>query len=124
MAGEDACGHGVADVGEDAGADAGALEGLCPVDHGEVELAPEIGVGVDEGIDLGRGEVEAGVESDLVPVGEGGEIAAVVGVTVGPVGGVELLLIETGNGTNASPCCGVGWAGENHSVVKEDSLDG
>lgn len=124
MAGEDTRGHRIADVGEDAGADAGVLEGLCPVDHGEVELAPEIGVGMDEGIDLVRSEEKAGVASDLIPVGEGGEIAAVVGVTMGPVGGVKLLLVEVGDGTHAGPCGGVGWAGQNHAVVKEDSLDG
>ena len=36
---DDAGRHRVADVGEDAGADAGALETLRPLDHGEVELA-------------------------------------------------------------------------------------
>ena len=41
--------HGVGHVGEDAGADAGSLETLSPVDHGDVELSPEVGVGVDEG---------------------------------------------------------------------------
>ncbi len=41
--------HGVGHVGEDAGAHAGALEALGPVDHGGVELGPEVGVGVDEG---------------------------------------------------------------------------
>ncbi len=124
MAGEDTCGHGIANVGEDAGADASVLEGLRPVDHGEIELAPEIGVGVDEGVDLVRGELEAGVAADVGPVGEGGEVATVVGVAVSPVAGVKLLLVEVGDGAHVSPCDGVGWAGEDHAVVKEDSLDG
>ena len=46
--GEDAGFHFVADVGENSGLDAGALEGGGPVDHGLVGLGPEGGVGGDE----------------------------------------------------------------------------
>ena len=39
VAGAEACLHGVGHVGEDAGADAGALEALGPVEHGGIECA-------------------------------------------------------------------------------------
>ena len=51
-AGDETFCHGVADIGEDAGGDAGALEVLRPGQHGEVDLAPEVEVGGDEGLDL------------------------------------------------------------------------
>ena len=55
-----------------------------------------------------------------MPVGFGGEVAAVVGVAVGPVPAVEVLFAEAGDGAHAGPGGGVGWAGENHAVVEED----
>ena len=48
VAGAEACLYGVGHVGQDAGADAGALEALRPFEHGRVELRPEVGVGGDE----------------------------------------------------------------------------
>jgi len=43
--GQDAEFHLVAEIGEDAGFDVGALEGGGPVDHGLVGLGPEAVVG-------------------------------------------------------------------------------
>jgi len=45
-------GHGVADVREDASADAGRVEVPSPFDHGRVQIAPEVDVGLDEPGDL------------------------------------------------------------------------
>jgi len=59
-----------------------------------------------------------------VPEGFGVEVAAVVGVTVGPVLAVEDFFVETGDGEHALPGGGVGWAGEDHAVVEEDCFDG
>jgi hypothetical protein len=58
-----------------------------------------------------------------VPEGLGVEVAAVVGVAVCPVLAMEDLFVEAGDGEHASPGGGVGWAGEDHSVVKEDCFD-
>ena len=59
-----------------------------------------------------------------MPEGFGVEVAAVVGVTVGPVLAVEDFFVETGDGEHALPGGGVGWAGEDHAVVEEDCFDG
>ena len=53
VTGAEACLYGVGHVGQDAGADAGALEALRPFEHGGVELRPEVGVGGDEFGELG-----------------------------------------------------------------------
>ena len=123
-AGDEAGRHGVGHVGEDAGADAGALETLRPVDHGEVELGPEVDVGGDEVGELSRVEGDAGALGGFVPEGFAGEVAAVVGVAVGPVArGGGRLFAEAGDGAHARPGGGVGWAGEDHAVVEEDCLN-
>ena len=57
-----------------------------------------------------------------MPVGLGGEVAAIVGVAVRPVFAVEEIFAEACDGADASPGCGIGWAGEDHSVVEEDCL--
>ncbi len=105
---EQACGHDVGHVGEDADADAGALEALRPVDHGRVEFAPEVDVGCDELVDLRWGEGDLGTGGDCVPVGWADEIAAVVGVAVGPVFAMEEVFAKAGDGAHACPCGGVG----------------
>ena len=53
---EEARFHGVGHVGEDADANTGALETLRPVDHGLIELAPEVGVGGGESVEKSGGE--------------------------------------------------------------------
>jgi len=57
-----------------------------------------------------------------VPKGIGVEVAAVVGVTVGPVFAVQEFFAEAGDGTQVGPCSGVRFAGENHTVVEENSF--
>jgi len=116
----EAGGHGVADVGEDAGADACALETLGPVEHGLIELAPEVGVGVDKLGDLLGRESDACSGGGFVPEGNTREGASVVVVAVGPVLAVERLFVEVSDGADALPGCGVGWAGEDHAVIEED----
>ena len=123
VAGAEACFHCVGHVGEDAGADAGVLETLDPVEHGRVDEAPEVGVGVDEGGELSRREDDLCAFRDFVPEGVAFEITAVVVVTVRPVFAVEDFFGETGDVAHLLPGCGVGWGGENHSVVEEDSLN-
>ena len=115
--------HGIGHVGEDAGTNTGALEALDPVDHGRVELAPEIGIGVDEGGELVGREDDLCAFGDFVPEGVAFEVAAVVGVAVGPVFAVEKVVGEAGDREHALPGCGVGWGGENHTVVEEDGLN-
>ncbi len=58
-----------------------------------------------------------------MPEGLGVEVAAVVGVTVGPVLAMEKLIAETGDGEHALAGGGVGLAGEDESVVEEDCFD-
>ena len=122
--GEDAGFHGIAEVGEDAGADACGLELGGPVDHGLVWLGPEGDVGVEETVEFGVGERVIECGGDVAPVGRAGEGAAVVvvagapvGVVEGGVGGVENLL-------HGGPGGGVGWTGEDQAVVEEDRVNG
>jgi hypothetical protein len=119
---EEAGGHGVADVGEDAGADAGVLQTLGELEHGGVGLRPEIDVGGDGVCDLLRSEEDSCSGGGGVPVGVGREVAAIVGVAVRPVFAVEDVFAEACDGADASPGCGIGWAGEDHAVVEEDCL--
>jgi len=93
---------------------------LCPGQHGEVDLAPEVEVGGDEGLNLVQGQYEIGVVAYVVPVGLAGEIAAVVGMAVGPIAAVERLFVEAGDRAHSGPGCGIGWAGQDHTVVEED----
>jgi len=123
VAGAKACLHGVGHVGQDASADAGALQALDPLEHGWVELAPEIGVGVDEPAELCGSEDDACAGGGFVPEGFGVEFAAVVGVAVGPVSAVENVFAEARYGAHASPGGWVGWAGEDHAVVEENCLN-
>ena len=83
-------------------------------------MRPEVGVGGDELGELVGGEDDSCAGGGFVPVGFGGEIAAVVGVAVGPVLAVEDLFGEAGDGAHAGPGGGVGWRGEDHAVVEED----
>jgi hypothetical protein len=123
MAGAEAGFHGIGHVGEDSGADAGALEALDPIEHGRIDEAPEVGVGVDEGGELVGGEDDLCAFGDFVPEGVAFEVAAVVCVAVGPVFAVEEVFGEAGDGAHALPGCGVGWGGEDHTVVEEDGLN-
>jgi hypothetical protein len=109
--------HGVGHVGEDADADAGALETLRPVDHGRVELAPVLDVGGYELVELVGCDFCPG---GFVPEGFGFEVAAVVGVAVRPVSVVEVLFAEAGDGAHVGPGGKVGRAGEDHAVVEEN----
>ena len=59
-----------------------------------------------------------------MPEGLGVEVTAVVGVTVCPILAMEELFAETGDREHALPGGGVGWAGEDHSVVEENCFDG
>ena len=112
--------HGVGHVGEDAGADAGALELVDPGEHGRVEGGPEVGVGGDELSELCGGDDDASPCGGFVPEGFGVEVAAVVRVAVGPVLAVEELFAETCDGAQVGPGVGVRLAGEDHAVVEED----
>ena len=116
--GEDSSLHLVAEVGEDAGFDVGALEGGGPVDHGLVGLGPEGGVGGDELAELAGVDGFAEVFGYGLPVGDGVEGAAVVVEAVVPVGGVEELFVGGEDLFEAGPGGGVGWAGEDHAVVE------
>jgi hypothetical protein len=120
VAGAKACLHGVGHVGQDAGADAGALETLCPFEHGRIELRPQVGVGGDERGELIGGEDDSCTGGRFVPVGVCGEIATVVGAAVGPVLAVQDVFGEAGDFEHADPGGGVGWRGEDHAVVEED----
>jgi hypothetical protein len=117
---EDAGCHGVGHVGEDAGRNVGALETLCPFEHWGVDLGPEVGVGCDEAGELGGGEDDPCSSGGFVPVGFGGEVAAVVAMAVSPVLAVEYVFGEIGKGANSSPGCWIGRRGEDHTVVEED----
>ena len=113
--------HGVGHVGEDADADAGALETLRPVDHGRVELAPVLDVGGDELGKLVGGDFGPG---GFVPEGFGFEVAAVVGVAVSPVSMVKQFFGEAGDGAHVGPGGWVGRAGEDQAVIEEDCFYG
>lgn len=110
VTGTKSCFHCVGHVGEDAGADAALLKAANPVEHWGVERAPEINVGGDEVGDLKGSENDDCAGGDFRPVGFGVEVAAVVGVAVGPVFAVEGFFFEAGDGAHALPCGGIGWA--------------
>jgi len=102
-----------------------ALEALGPLGHGEVQVGPEVGVGVVEvGEVFVSGDGKAELGGDEAPIAGPLEVAAVVGVAVLPVGGVELVFVEGGEGAEAGPGLGVGRAGEDEAVVEEDGAYG
>lgn len=116
--GGEAGGHGIADVREDAGADSCTLQVLDPVEHGGVDLAPEVGICGLEVEDLGIGEADCATVGDLLPVGGAVEGAAIIVVAVGPVFAVEGGIVEAGDGDHAGPGSGKRRAGEDHAVVE------
>jgi len=117
--------HGIGHVGKDAGGYAGAMEALGPLGHGEVEVGPEVGVGIEERVEILGGERgEAGFGSDELPICRTGEIATIVSVAMLPVALVEADFFEVRDGAQAGPGGGVGRAGENHAVVEEEGADG
>ncbi len=68
----------------------------CPGEHWRVDGGPEVDVGGDERGELVGREDGVGGSSGLVPEVFGGEVAAVVGVTMGPVAAMKLFFGETG----------------------------
>lgn len=120
MAGAEAGLHWAGHIGEDAGGDSGVLKVECPGEHRRVDGGPVVDVGGDERGELIGCEDGMGGSSGLVPEVFGGEIAAVVGVTMGPVAAMKLFFGETAECTHTIPGGGIGWAGEDHSVVEED----
>jgi hypothetical protein len=122
-AGADAGFHCVAEVGEDSGGDLGAVELLGPADHGEIGLSPELGVGLDEGVELGRGERVMEVPGDVLPVGDAGERTAIVVVAVLPVDALEGLFLDAEDADHLPAGGWIGRSAENHAVVEQDSLD-
>lgn len=121
--GEDAVGDGVADVGEDARADSGVLQTASPLDHGQVEVGPDVDVGGEHrGKPVGV-EVDASVGGDGVPIVRSAECAAVVIVTELPIRRVQGLLLEAGDGAELGPRCRVWGIGEDLAEVEQDGVD-
>jgi len=99
------------------------LEAGGPVHHGLVGLGPKLGVGGDEGGYLGWGEVDACVPGGGEPVLGSGVGSAIVGMAGSPVCGMKLLVREAGDLEHLCPGGRIGRAGEDQSIVKENSFD-
>ena len=122
--GADAGLHLVAYVGEDAGLDAGSLEAGGPVDHGLIGLGPEGVVGVDECGETGGVERAVQIGGYLTPVSDAAECAAIVGVAVLPIGGLEAGLVDVEDLLHPGARGWIGRSGEDQAVVEEDCVDG
>jgi len=120
IAGEQPGLHSIAHVREDAGGYARSLERLGPLKHRLIDPSPEVDVGGDEGFNLRGSKQNSCVFAYGVPKGLAGEVTPVVGVAVGPVAVMELIFGEACDGAHLLPGCGIGRAGENHTVVEED----
>ena len=103
--------HIVAHVGEDGGEQAALLELQLPGEHGGVLRGPHAGVQSAELFDGAGGEVEAGFAHDLLPEGDAGEFAFVVGVTVGPVEALETGRRQAGDAQHGCVGFRVRWTG-------------
>ena len=110
----------VAHVGEDAGFKATFAEGTLPGEGGGVFGGPHAGVPEIELVELLRGEGEAGVGGEFLPELEAGEVAAVVGVPVGPVEWLEDIGGEAGDAGEMGLGRGFRRTAENHSVVEDN----
>ena len=64
-------------------------------------------------------EIEAGFAQELLPEGDAGELAFVVGVAVGPVEGFEAVGGQAGDADHGIVRFGVWVAGQYHSVVED-----
>jgi len=120
---EEALGHGVTDIGENAGADAGTLKALGPLDHWLIRLSPKVEVGIQQSGDLVGREGGARTGGDLLPVRDAGQVTTIIGVTVVPIATVKGCLVEAGDLAHPLPSSRVGWSGKNHAVVEEDCLN-
>ena len=120
--GGDAHGHAVADVGQDASADAGALQAAGPLDHGRVEGAPEGNVGGKKGGKLLGVKRYTGVCGDGVPVSRPSERGTVVVVAELPVSRVQAVFVEAGDGTETGPCGWIGRAREHPAVIEKNCI--
>ncbi len=121
--GADSLGHAVADVGQDAGVGARALQPACPLDHGRVEAGPEVDVGGEQRGELPGIERDAGVGGNRVPVSGAGEGSAVVVVAELPVSVVQAGFVQAGDGADSRPRRLVGRPGEHLAVVKQDRVN-
>jgi hypothetical protein len=65
-----------------------------PLDHGRIEVCPEVVVGVYERGDLGVVDGDSGIGRDLLPVLFAGVGTAVIGVAMSPVGGTEAVFVD------------------------------
>ena len=62
---------------------------------------------------------ETGVAEKLLPEGDAGELAFVVGVAVGPVEALEAVPRQAGDAHQGGVRLGVGRAGQYHSIVED-----
>jgi len=88
--------HGVANVGEDAGADAALLQAVGPLHHGAVDLSPDLHVCGAQGVKFGCVQRKHGLLCDELPVGFAGQFATVIFVAVQPVAVVEAFFAGPG----------------------------
>ena len=112
--------HVVAHVGEDGGEDAALLELKLPRQHGGVLSGPHAAVPQVQLLRGAGGEIEARIAKKLLPEGEAGQLAFVIGVAVGPVERLEALQRQPGDAQQRGVGFGVLWTGEYHSIVEDN----
>ena len=110
----------VAHVGEDAGLEAAISEGLVPGEGGWILGCPHAGVPEVQLVELVWGEGESCVFRELLPELDAGEVAAVVGVAVGPVEGLKEVGGEAGDSRKMRLGRWVRGTAENHSVIEDN----
>ncbi len=103
----DTCGHGIADIGQDARAYTRPVQVLHPGDHGLIHLGPQLDI---QGRQLGAGcaiERRPRRPRNLFPVALAVQGTAIVLVTGLPVGAIECLRRKTARGLHFPPDNGV-----------------
>lgn len=112
--------HGVADVGEDSGGDAGALQSDCPIDHRLIRLRPEIDVGCEELREFAVAGRVAELRADDSPELDATEGTEVVVVPVAPVGDLECSVRRVEDCLHAAMGEEIWRAAEDEAIVEEN----
>jgi len=71
-------------------------------------------------VDSGCGQLEAGLTNELLPKGEAGELAFVIGVAISPVEALETLEGQASDAEQGVMGRRVRWSGQYHSIVEDN----
>ena len=112
--------HAVAHVGEDGGEQAVLLERELPGHHGGVLGGPQARIPEIQLLDRLLIVRHLCFAQKLLPKGDAGQLAFVVGGPVGPVEAVKPLLRQVRDAQQVGPRGGVRWSGQYNSIVEDN----